>query len=84
MDLCKGQNVWQELRMADGRLVRVSKYRGDPRPVGYIVAIAGPVEAIALVRAKLGDPGDEIEDAGRVTDTLLTALKLGRGDFVRA
>jgi hypothetical protein len=70
--------------MMDGRLIRVSKYRDDPRPVGYIVAIAGPVEAIAPVWAKLGEPGDEIMDAGRVTDTLLIALKLQPGDLVRA
>jgi hypothetical protein len=70
--------------MGEGRLIRVSKYPGDPRPVGYIVAIPRPDEAIALVREKLGNPGDEIVDAGRVTDTLLIALKLRPGDLVRA
>lgn len=81
MEVPKGQKVCQDCGMIDGRLIRVSKHRDDPRPVGYIVAIASPVEAIALVRAKLGESGDEM---GRVTDTLLIALKLQPGDLVRA
>ena len=70
--------------MANGRLIRVSKYRGDPDAVAYVVALADAAGAVELIRAQASVPGDEIEDLGRVTDALLTALKLGTGQFMRA
>jgi len=62
----------------------VTKYQGDPRTTAYIVAVADPVEAIELIRSKAAAPVDEIEDLGRVSDALLTTLKLGTRQFVRA
>jgi hypothetical protein len=70
--------------MRDGRLIRVSKYRGDKKGVAYIVAVADPTEAAELIRQKIANAGDEIEDLGRVSDALLLALNLQPGGFVRA
>ena len=67
-----------------GRLIRVSKYRGDPHAVAYIVAISEPAEAIELVRPQATTSGEEVEDLGRVSDSLLAALHLGTGQFRRA
>jgi hypothetical protein len=67
-----------------GRLVRTSKFSGDPRPVAYIVAVAKPDDAMELVRTEIAKPGDTIEDLGRVSDALLRALNLSSGEFVRA
>ena len=70
--------------MHNGRLICVSRYRGDPRATAYIVAITEPAQAIDLIRDKVDPFGDEIEDLGRVSDALLMALKLHSGEFVRA
>ena len=70
--------------MHNGRLIRVSKYRGDPDSVAYIVAIADPSKAIELIRAKAATAGDDVEDLGRVSDALLISLKLEAGQFKRA
>lgn len=70
--------------MHNGRLIRVSKFRGDPHAVVYVVALYNAAEAIELIRAQAAFPGDEVEDLGRVTDTLLSVLKLGTGQFMRA
>ena len=67
-----------------GRLVRVSKHRGDPKAVSYIVAVAEAGRAIELIRSQAADPDDEVEDLGRVSDTLIEALRLGSGRFMRA
>jgi hypothetical protein len=67
-----------------GRLVRTTKFRGDPKPVAYIVAVAKPDDAMELVRTEIAKPGDTIEDLGRVSDALLRALNLSSGEFVRA
>jgi len=68
----------------DGRLIRVSRYRGDPQMVAYIVAVANPAEAIDLIRSKVATLEDEVEDLGRVSNALLNALNLRSGDFIRA
>jgi hypothetical protein len=70
--------------MGTGRLIRVEKYRGDPKAVAFIVAIADPDAAVALIREKAAAPGDEIRDMGRVSDALLNSLKLTAGEFIRA
>ncbi len=70
--------------MERGRLIRVGKYRGDPNAVAYIVALLDPVAAIDLIRKKAAAPDDLIEDVGRVSDALLTALNLLPGDFTYA
>jgi len=81
-----GRSVYKRetSNVQNGRLIRVTKYQGDPRTAAYIVAVADPVEAIELIRSKAADPIDEIEDLGRVSDALLATLKLGTRQFVRA
>ena len=63
---------------------RVLELAGGPRTAANIVAVADPVEAIELIRSKAAAPIDEIEDLGRVSNALLTTLKLGTRQFVRA
>jgi len=70
--------------MGTGRLIRVEKYRSDPKAVAYIVAIADPDEAIALIRKNAAASDDEVRDLGRVSDALLNSLKLQAGEFIRA
>lgn len=70
--------------MGTGRLIRVEKYRNDPKAVAYIVAIADPDDAIALIRKNAAAADDEIRDLGRVSDALLNSLKLQAGEFIRA
>jgi hypothetical protein len=67
-----------------GRLIRVSKFAGDSRAVAYIVAEPETARAIDIIRTKVANPEDVIEDLGRVSDALLVAMKLQPGDFVRA
>jgi hypothetical protein len=72
-----------------GRLVRVSRFRGDRDTVAYIVAIANPDDAMEIIRTKIAEPGYMIEDyviedLGRVSDALLRSLNLSSGEFVRA
>ena len=70
--------------METGRLIRVSKFRGDPQSVAYIVAMADAGSAIELIRAKVVTGDHDIEDLGRVSEALLIALKLQPGEFMRA
>jgi hypothetical protein len=69
--------------MHNGRLIRVSRYRGDPRAIAYIVAVPDPFDAIELIRVRAATPDDEVEDLGRVSDVLLTSLHLQTGSFIR-
>jgi hypothetical protein len=69
-------------RMGEGRLIRVSKYRGDPQAVAYLVAVANKAEALELIKAKIGQLGEEIEDLGRVSEALITAMSLAPGDLI--
>ena len=64
-----------------GRLIRKSAYRGDLRSTAYIVAIDDAAEAIDLIKQKVAEPGDDIEDLGLVTDGLLQTLNLPAGSF---
>lgn len=68
--------------MGYGRLVRVNKPPGSA--VAYIVALPEPAEAVKLIENKVAEHGDTVEDRGRVSDALLTAMKLQHGDFTRA
>jgi hypothetical protein len=36
--------------MGTGRFIRIENYRRDPKAVAYIIAIADPDAAIALIR----------------------------------
>ena len=67
----------------DGRLIRVAKYRGDPKAAAYVVAVSDKATALSLVREKIGQPDDDIEDLGNVSEQLLTALSVAPGSFAR-
>lgn len=67
----------------EGRLVRVSKYRGDPKAVAYVVAVSDKDRASDLIREKVGQPADDIEDLGHVSEQLLMALSLAPDTFAR-
>jgi beta-galactosidase beta subunit len=64
-----------------GRLIRKSAYCGDSKSTAYIVAVDEAAEAIDLIKQKVAEPGDDIEDLGLVTDGLLQTLNLPAGSF---
>jgi hypothetical protein len=64
-----------------GRLIRV---KCDLKLLAYIVALADPAAAIALIRKKVAGPADEVQDVAPVSDDLLRYLDLQSGEFMRA
>ncbi len=60
-----------------GRLIRVTKGRGEHPSVAYIVAQDSDA-ALALIKNRVGV--GEIEDMGRVSDALLHYLHLHPGE----
>lgn len=66
----------------EGRLIRVSKYRGDPQAVAYLVAVPDKAGAIDLISGTASQ-GEDIEDLGRVSEQLLMAMSLAPGEFIR-
>jgi hypothetical protein len=72
----------QNKSMGEGRLIRVSKYRGDPQATAYLVATLDKSEAVELVRAKVASLGDELEDLGRVSQVLISAMHLAPGGIM--
>ena len=66
-----------------GRLVRVGRYQGDRKAVGYIVAMPDEDAALDLMRIKIAGPLDYVEDVAPVSEALLVALKLSLGQYVR-
>lgn len=73
-----------ESEKGTGRIVRVGKYGVKSRAAAYIVAIADPRAAIALIREKAAAPDEEVRDIGRESDALLNSLRLKAGEYVRA
>lgn len=69
--------------MLFGRLIKVTKFRGDPEATIYAVAEPDREKAIRLVRLKLPGGGREYEDLGRVTGALLMALNLEPGAIAK-
>jgi hypothetical protein len=74
--------VVQSKSMGEGRLIRVSKFRGDPQAVAYLIAIPDKARATELITQKAANPGDEIEDLGKVSEALIKAMSLGPGEFI--
>ena len=63
--------------MGFGRLIRVGSWRGDPEAAIYVMAEADPTKAIDIIKVGgTADDGDDFEDLGRVSGTLLSALSL--------
>jgi hypothetical protein len=48
------------------------------------VALRDSAAATDFIRKRAGDPDDEIQDMGRVSDDLLKFLNLQPGEFIRA
>jgi hypothetical protein len=67
-----------------GRLIWAGKFRGDPKAVAYIVAIADSADAIEMIMTKVAEAGDQVEGLGRVSDTLIQSLGLSPGEFMRS
>jgi hypothetical protein len=49
----------------------------------YIVAVADADQAVEIIRGKVADLSDDVEDLGRVSPVLMRALKLASGEFTR-
>lgn len=62
--------------MGNGRLIRVKKLQGPEKSVGYVVALADSAKAIELIRPKVADPADQIEDTLIALRNARTALAL--------
>jgi hypothetical protein len=69
--------------MKFGRLIRVGQHRSDQDAVIFVVAEPDPARALDLIRDNVAEAGDDVEDLGRVTSTLLDALTLKAGEFHR-
>jgi len=67
-----------------GRLIRTSSDSNSPDWIAYIVALSNPVDAIELIRSEVANPGDRVEDMGRVSEELVKVLNIKPGDFKRA
>jgi hypothetical protein len=72
----------QKNRMGEGRLIRVCRYRGDPGAKAYLVALSDKAEAMQLIASRAGSAAHEIEDLGRVSEILITAMALTAGEFI--
>jgi hypothetical protein len=69
--------------MEDGRLIRV-RLGGAGGSIPYIVAVSDGQKAIDLIRRDATHPDVKIDDLGRVSSQLLTAMKLQPGQYMRA
>jgi hypothetical protein len=63
-----------------GRIVWVM---GLAATVQYVVAEPDAHLAMEIIRAKVTDDGEHVEDMGRVTEDLIAALNLRSGEFKR-
>ena len=68
--------------MSEGRLIRVSKFRGDPQVVAYLVALPDKAQALKIIRDRVAMPEEEIRDRGRVSENLLMAFSLASGNIL--
>jgi hypothetical protein len=68
---------------SNARLIRKTKRGGDRSPTLYIVAVSKGDQAVEIIRGKAADDGDEVEDLGRAAGSLVQALNLAPGEFIR-
>ena len=62
-----------------GRLVRIGGRRGDATI--YAIAESDPEKALAMIRERVAESHEFLEDLGRVSDDLIKALNLAPGTF---
>jgi hypothetical protein len=82
----RGRLNWRPLHLTPGRenaSCIICAASGDPKAVAYLVAVPDKVKAIDLIRKKFGSSGDQVEDLGRVSEALLTAMSLAPSEVVR-
>jgi hypothetical protein len=72
----------QSEAMAGGRLIRVSKFRGDRNAVSYLVAVEDKAMALELIARQAASPNDEVQDLGPVSEALITTISLPEGQFM--
>jgi hypothetical protein len=75
--------LWQLFEMEGGRLIR-TRLNGMAGQITYIVAVSDAQAAIDVIRRDATHPDVEIEDLGRVSSALVTAMKLQPGQYMRA
>lgn len=65
------------------RLVRKSTYRDDPHPIIYVIAVSSADQAVTIIRTKVANPTDIVQDFGRISGPLVEALNLVPGEYAR-
>jgi hypothetical protein len=66
-----------------GRLIRMQRYRGDIDAILYVVAEAGPDQAIAALRSFYPDVELDFEDLGRASHKTIEHLGLKPGELAK-
>jgi len=69
--------------LPNARLIRKSAHRGDHSPVLYIVAVSKADQAEEIIRTKVANADELVEDLGRVAGFLVQAFNLAPGEFIR-
>ena len=69
--------------LPNARLIRKSAHRGDRSATLYIVAVSKADQAEEIIRTKVANAGDQVEDLGRVAGFLVQAFNLAPGEFIR-
>jgi hypothetical protein len=75
--------VRRSLNPPNARFVRKSKFRSDQNAMFYIVAVADADQAVQIIRSKIADLTEDVEDLGRVSAPLVRALNLASGELAR-
>ena len=83
LDWQAGNAQLLSLNAPNARFVRKSKFRSDQNAMFYIVAVADADQAVQIIRSKIADLTDDVEDLGRVSQALVRALKSTAGEFTR-
>jgi len=85
MDVRHGRGKPRVIFLAahSARFIRASKFRSDENATLYVVAVSDPDHAVEIIRGKVADFTDDVEDLGRVGQALVEALDLPPGNFIR-
>lgn len=69
--------------LPNARLIRKTHHSSGCNLTLYIVAVCKADQAIEIIRNEVAERDDEVEDLGRVAGSLVQALNLAPGEFVR-
>ncbi len=67
----------------NARLVRKSAYRDDPHAIIYVIAVSSADQAVTIIKNKVANPSDIVQDFGRISGPLVQALNLVPGAYRR-